>query len=392
MLLPTMCLARLSGNSAGRDPLTTATSANAFDPNLEADSVHSFSFGYQRELDRNTVVELRYALTAVSIFFGSGSNAPWPQDYRRISSSSILLPPLRGHFCWITVPAACYDGGVIEVRRRLSNGLRMTANYTFAKAQSNSFQSNSDNFANFTARDGGEDLSKGVAVFDIHHAFKLDATYDVPIGRGRALMGNANKWVNALVGGFTISPVIRWQSGSPIQVGNVQLVGMDVRDLQKAVKVRKESTAVFWLPDDIILNSRRALSIDPLSATGYSALGVPEGRFIAPAGFGDCQQYFSGQCGFANLVIYGPGFFKFDASMAKRINLGERRNLELRVTALDVLNRPNFRVGGWGADVVGAGCCGATFGQLVTGTAYQDISTTNDPGGRIVDLMIRFNW
>lgn len=204
--------------------------------------------------------------------------------------------------------------------------------------------------------------------------------------------GNANRWVDALIGGFTLSPVLRWQSGSPIQIANVQLVGMTVKELQDAVKVRKEDNAVFWLPDDIILNSRRAFSIDPLSDDGYGTLGVPEGRFIAPASFGDCQQVFIGQCGFTNLVIYGPTFFKLDASLAKRINLGERRNLELRVTSLDVLNRPNFRVGGWNSDVVGSGCCGSAFGQLATGSAYQDISTTNDPGGRIIDLMVRFNW
>ncbi|HVF46698.1 MAG TPA: hypothetical protein VNA17_03940, partial [Pyrinomonadaceae bacterium] len=243
-----------------------------------------------------------------------------------------------------------------------------------------------------THREGGRDLSKGTAVFDIRHAFKFDATYDLPFGRGRTFFGNSNKWVDAIVGGFSFSPVIRWQSGSPISIGGVQLVGMTVKELQSMVKVRKEANAVFWLPDDIILNSRRAFGTDPLSPTGYGTLGVPEGRFLAPSGYGDCQQVFAGQCGFANLVIYGPSFFKFDASIQKRINLGERRNIELRVTSLDVLNRPNFRVGGWNADAVTSGCCGTTFGQLGTGSAYQDVSTTNDPGGRIIDLMIRFNW
>jgi hypothetical protein len=33
-----------------------------------------------------------------------------------------------------------------------------------------------------------------------------------------------------------------------------------------------------------------------------------------------------------------------------------------------------------------------TFGQLGSGSAYQDISTTNDPGGRLIDLMVRLNF
>ena len=489
--------------------LTTATSANAFDPNLKTGSVHSFSAGYQREINRNTVLEIRYVgnrgvdlfrqhninelnviengmqaefrlaqqnlaanvaanrcqtgVTAANCqyniaYFGPGTNTnPLPitlaylggfnntaaqlaanyqgtgvvqANLRSTTFTSSLNPRassptgfgaslegsaarranalnagLPSNFFFVNPTVATagaflldnsakswYDGGVIEVRRRLSAGLRMGANYTFARAQSDSFQSNSDNFANFTKRPEGRDLAKGVAVFDIRHAFKLDATYDLPFGRGRTFFSSANKFVDAIIGGFSFAPVLRWQSGSPIQVGGVQLVGMTVEELQKAVRVRKEADAVFWLPDDIILNSRRAFGTDILSPTGYGTLGTPEGRFIAPAGFNNCSPAFSGQCGFTNLVIYGPSFFKLDASLAKVFKIGERRNLEFRLTSLDVLNQPNFRVGGWAADAVGSGCCGATFGQLVNGSAYQDISTTNDPGGRVVDLMIRLRF
>ena len=242
-----------------------------------------------------------------------------------------------------------------------------------------------------TNREGGYDLNKGVAVFDIRHGFKLDTTYDLPFGRGREFFSSSHL-ADKILGGWSIAPVIRWQSGSPIQVGNVQVVGMTVKELQDSIKVRKGPTAVYWLPDDIIQNSIRAFSIDPLSSTGYGTLGVPTGKFIAPAGYGDCQQYYTGQCGFTNLVLYGPGFFKFDASLSKRINFKEKRNIEFRITALDVLNHPNFRVGGWNSDVVTSGCCTSTFGQLASGSAYQDVSTTNDPGGRIIDLMIRLNW
>ena len=59
---------------------------------------------------------------------------------------------------------------------------------------------------------------------------------------------------------------------------------------------------------------------------------------------------------------------------------------------LDALNRPNFRVGGWGSDVTTAGVGGTTFGQLASGSAYQDVSTTNNPGGRMVDLSLRINF
>lgn len=493
--------------------LTTATSANAFDPNLKTGTIHSFSFGYQREINKNTVVEIRYVgnrgrdlfrqhninelntiengvasefqlaqanlyaniaanrcqtgVTAANCqynfaYFGPGTgtsplpislayitggnataannaasyqttaaalfrNIAFANNLNRVAPSVItfgsnlegangrrqnaLNAGLPSNFFFVNPTVATagafivdnsaktwYDSGVIEIRRRLSDGLRFQASYVWAKALTDSFQSNTDNFANFSNRENGLELAKGVAPFDIRHAFKFDATYDLPFGKGTPFFSNANGLVEALVGGFTILPTIRWQSGSPFSFGNVSLVGMTTKELQKEIKVRKDAiqggiNVVTYLPDDIILNTRRAFVTDPTQTNGFGAeLGAPTGRFIAPASFGGCLQRYVGECGFNNLVLYGPGFFKFDVTLAKKIKFGETRNIELRATLLDALNRPNFRVGGWAADVIALTPGGSTFGQLGNGTAYQDLSTTNDPGGRLIDLMFRFNF
>ncbi len=241
-------------------------------------------------------------------------NAGLPSNFFFVNPTSATA----GSFVVDNSAKSWYDAGVIELRRRFADGLRVGASYTWSKAQSDSFQSNSDNFANLTHRENGLEIAKTAAVFDIRHAFKVDATYDLPFGRGKTFFSNSNGFVNALIGGFSVLPVVRWQSGSPIQIGNVQLVGMTAKELTEAVKVRKEEDFVYWLPEDIILNSRRAFGINPLSADGYGELGPPEGRFIAPAGYGDCISRYSGECGFTNLVIYGPDFFKFDASIRKK--------------------------------------------------------------------------
>jgi hypothetical protein len=177
-------------------------------------------------------------------------------------------------------------------------------------------------------------------------------------------------------------------------MGNVQLVGMTKDELQSEIKVRKGPNVVTYLPDDIILNTQKAFNIDVSNTSngGYGTTfgtGGPQGRFIAPAGYGNCISRFAGECGFNNLILYGPSFFKLDMTVAKKFPIGEKRSIELRAMFLDALNHPNFRVGGWGADTVNVGVGGSTFGQLATGSAYQDISTTNDPGGRLIDLMLR---
>ena len=56
------------------------------------------------------------------------------------------------------------------------------------------------------------------------------------------------------------------------------------------------SIVVWSLPQDIIDNTRRAWNTDPTSPTGYSADGVPTGRYIAPANQPGCVAVYQGDC------------------------------------------------------------------------------------------------
>ncbi|MBK9527631.1 MAG: carboxypeptidase regulatory-like domain-containing protein [Acidobacteria bacterium] len=477
--------------------LTTASQAIGVSPDLKTGTVDSFSFGYQREIDRNTVVEFRYVgnrgkglhrlnfvnevntiengfgaefrLAQANLYaniaagrgttfayFGAGTgtsplpimlsyfnttanydpsnparyaatnfanatlvsllNVNNPSPINFVGSASFENDATRranaiangrpsnffranpavpaGSFLLQSDANSWYDSGVIEVRRRLSQGFRMQASYVFSKAQSDASTSAGGGQSNYTLRPGGLELAKNVQPFDIRHQFKFDATYDLPMGTGRAFFGNAGRAVNAIIGNWTLLPTVRWQSGSPFSFGNVNLVGMTKKELQESISVRKNATTVTFLPDDIILNTQRAFDLNITGAGGYGTTygGAPTGRYIAPAGIGNCQQQYSGQCGFQNLIVYGPSFRNFDLAIAKKITISERRNFEIRTTLLDVFNSPSFRVGGWATDVATSAVGGTTFGQLAAGSAYQDLSTTNNPGGRLIDLMIRFNF
>jgi hypothetical protein len=305
-----------------------------------------------------------------------------------------------------------YDSVVVEVRRRLSSGVRFNASYVYGKAFTNAFASagtqffglgagDQSNASNVTLRD--KSLDKSPAQVDIRHAFKVDATFDLPFGKGRALMNSSNWASNAVFGGWTIAPVVRWQSGSPILMEGIQLVGMTAKDLQKMIGVYHDQTItqpngatsvanVTYLPADVIANTIRAFTTTGSSVTGYGAGQAPTGRFIAPAGYGNCQQRSPGQCGFRRLVIYGPSFFKIDTTVIKRIPFGEKHNVELRASFYDVLNQTNWRLGGWTGNVNNITAFTGTFGQMASGWSYQDPSGSNDPGGRVIDLMLRINW
>jgi hypothetical protein len=319
-------------------------------------------------------------------------------------------------FCYLfdNSERSWFDAGVVEVRRRLSAGLRFEASYQYAKSFSNAYASAGDTFFGVGAGDQSNvafnslrnrSLDKTFSQIDLRHAFKFDATWDLPFGRGRKYLSSSHWLTDTVLGGWTLTPVVRWQSGSPILMENIQTVGMTAKELQDAVGVYFNQTIngvvvpVSFLPADIIENTIRANTFatpSATNATGYPIVGgvsqAPTGRFIAPAGFGNCQSRTIGQCGLRKFVLFGPKFFKFDSSIAKRFKIGEKRNVEFRMTAFDVLNHTNWRLGGWTGNVNNITTFTGQFGQMLGGWAYQDPSGSNDPGGRILDFMFRINF
>jgi hypothetical protein len=321
--------------------------------------------------------------------------------------------PSTNGFCYLfdNSEKSWYDSAVIEVRRRLSAGLRFQASYVYAKSFTNAYASAGDaffgvgggdqsNVSSNTLRNRGRD--KSYSQIDTRHAFKFDATYDLPFGKGRKFLASSNGFVDAVLGGWTITPVVRWQSGAPILMENIQTVGMTGKELQDSVGVyynqviNGTTVPVSYLPADIITQTIRAFTLvtptTVATSSGYAAGTAPSGRFIAPAGYNNCQQRSAGECGFRKFVLYGPNFFKLDSSVGKRFKIGEHRSVELRATMFDVLNRTNWRLGGWTGNVNNITVFTGTFGQMLGGWAYQDPNGSNDPGGRITDLMLRINF
>ena len=488
-------------------------SANSFSPNLKTGYVESWTFGIQREIKKDNVIEIRYvgnrghqlwrqvdlneqnliengALAEFKLaqqnvlanlaagrgfnmkYFGPGTGtSPLPIAFKNIQpntagvndpsnaanytstlwASTTLLSPLNplnpnpgaGRCCggywgvfsgttnesifapvratwgsqmpanfWVVNPGkrggsflinngaqSWYDAVTLEFRRRLSHGLLVQSNYTFGKALSNEYASSSVVFDQpATLRD--YHLRRGVSPFDITQGFKTNFIYELPFGRGKQFLGNSKGLVNGFLGDWVFNGNIRIQSGSPFNFGNVQLVGMTAKDLQKAIGIYRDqpnsdnspfSGQVYFLPLDIRLNTFRANNTTFTSAGALYTQGAPSGRFIAPAGFNNCQQAIVGGCGYNNLILKGPSFFRFDLSLAKKIKFNERLNLEMRAEALNAFNNINFLVGAAGNDVNTPGGLGTgTFARYTA--AYQDISTTNDPGGRLIQLVLRLNF
>jgi len=274
-----------------------------------------------------------------------------------------------------------YDGLQMDFRRRMSKGLLVGANYTWAKSYQGvrySFRIPRVNTI-FTTNGG-----------TLAHAFKANWLYELPFGKGRMLFGNPSGFVGGLldrvIGGWEWDGTARIQTGANIDIGNVNLVGMTRKDLQKAYKLRFDDAnkVVYYLPQDIIDNTIRAFSVSATSATGYSGT-PPSGRYIAPANSSKCIQVVTGDCANTDVFLRGPLFTRFDMSLIKKIRLTEKVNFEFRAEFLNAFNNINFL-----GNTNVTNFSSSLFGQVTT--AYRDPNNTQDPGGRLIQIVGRINF
>jgi hypothetical protein len=280
-----------------------------------------------------------------------------------------------------------YDALQIDVRRRLSQGLAMDANYTYAKRQVSVLDSlRLDRY-----------LIQSTA--GVPHALKLTASYDIPYGRGKRFGTDMGLLMDNIVGGWSVNLTGKVQSGQVLDFGNVRLMGMSGKDLRKAIKYRIEPrtvnpdgsvtpTKVYNLPQDIIDNTVKAFSIGVL---GYTA-GEPTGRYFAPANSPTCIQLFRGDCAPKDVFIVAPLYTRFDFSAKKRITTGGRTNFVVEVDVLNLFNAIDFNPTGPGANNnIGTFNFSNADTYRVT-SSYSDVNGTFDPGSRVGQLVFRFNW
>jgi Carboxypeptidase regulatory-like domain len=275
-----------------------------------------------------------------------------------------------------------YDGMQVDFHRRLSNGLLVGANYQFAKA----FSSQRVSFR--TQRVNALDTST------VRNAFKLNWVYQMPFGSGKPLFSNAGGALNRIIGGWEFEGTGRIQSGQLFDfgassAGPVRPVGMTTKELQDmyGLYFDNPNKIIYSLPPDVISNTIKAFNTSATSATGYGALGAPTGKYLAPGSYAGCVQVYPGQCAPQNVFVTGPRFTRFDLSLVKRVNITEHVNFELRGEFLNAFNNINFQ-NPTGSSFTNP--TNATFGQVTT--AYSDLSNTNDPGGRLGQIVARINF
>ncbi len=142
--------------------------------------------------------------------------APYPQ------LAMLMDTYYYDHLYYVGLPLAqsYYDSMVIDLKKRAGKGLTMNLNYTLSRQEGNTYTAFQKTWANYTTIQDFSNIAQvahTITDYDQTHVVKGFVSYDLPFGRGRQWMSDHGRWVNGLIGGWTVAGLVLYTSGQPLR-------------------------------------------------------------------------------------------------------------------------------------------------------------------------------
>lgn len=264
--------------------------------------------------------------------------AGFKKPYDSFPNNLSVAQSLRAYPQYLTVASlfagygrSWYDAMQLKVEKRFG-GFQLMSNYTWSKSLS--YGHYRQVFNQIGSPGSPQDYNnvadaKSYMHFDIPHVFNILAAYDLPFGKGKRFMTNANAFTNAVVGGWTIATADVYRKGTLLQIltpGNPLGNGVMFAPITKA----NPGTGPVRTGID-------RTSLDPNN---------PNTRFFNAAAFTAAPQFTLGTAAFYHNDFRNPAVFTENISIVKRTTLwANDKNpvvLIYRADAFNAFNRTNF--------------------------------------------------
>ncbi len=234
------------------------------------------------------------------------------------TGAPLMNPALANTTTWMTEGLSSYNALQVDVNHRFRHGFQIRGVYTFSKSLDDGTALNSSvgsNAPGFVMYPLNPKLDWGPSTSNVPNSAVINATWELPVGRGHSLLGNSGRWAQGFAGGWTISGIETLQSGIPFTPS----LGYDpANDGDSRDPVRPAYNPAFSGP--IVLGG-------PNQYFNPNAFTVP-----ATGTYGNVGRD----------TLYGPGIAELDFSALKNIRVTERVRLQFRAELFNILNHANF--------------------------------------------------
>jgi hypothetical protein len=329
--LPSGFLTTQNGFSQGL--ATTFNPINSNNDYIPANSpwpyIQSWVFSIQREIFKDTVLELAYNgnHSLRMPIFGDWNQAAPNAPGGTLSVQARVPDASFGPITFVDpVGQNDYEGMSLKIEHRFSKGLYFLNSFTWSKALGTSEQeledisnvANVQNIYNISA-------DRGPSTYDVKLMDVTSAVYDLPFGKGRRFGGNMNPVLDAVLGGWELNGINTANTGLALNIFYAPSAANDVTGL--ATNAEYRGTAML----------RPNVSGSPVSqSTAQSLLTYFAGyTFTTPPvnnPFGNLGRN----------ALRGPNFEQWDLGINKNFRITEGIHLQFRSEFFNVLNHTNF--------------------------------------------------
>jgi len=303
----------------------------------------------------------------------SGVNAPYSSFQGALGQALRPFPQydyIQGDCCLENLGHSSYHAMVVSLNRRFRNGFNLQASYTWSKTLTDAdsaipFSYVAGNQLEQAPGSSNLKLDKAVSVQNIPQTFSLSYLYQFPFGKGRKFL-NKNAVLDAVIGGWQVGAIQRYQSGQPIGFGCTSAIPY----YQNCVTYTAGPAAFNGFASDAYKRRKNGPSAfngqswfkpayRPAATNGATDPGVS----MANAAFVDQNREgagwprpYSAGCGtvqspcslapfsFGNIpreteAVTGPLYLAEDVSLLKDFHITQRVVFQLKGEAFDIFNR-----------------------------------------------------
>ena len=197
--------------------------SEGIDPNIQSPDIYQYNLTLERELPGDLGLRVSYIGSSmrkllVTKFFNDlpASTVHFDPENEDDQARLPLNPPYNNTFTNITqnLGSGQFHAAQIELSRRWKRGLALNVAYTLAHSDSNAPDSGNSSLGVIQFDSFDIEKDRGPDPNVIKHRVVANATWDVPVGRGRTHGANMPGWANALFGGWTVSSLFQARSGN----------------------------------------------------------------------------------------------------------------------------------------------------------------------------------
>jgi hypothetical protein len=191
-----------------------------------------------------------------------------------VAANCFAIPAILQTNVYTSTAASLYEGGILEVKKRFSQNLTLIGNYTYSHAWDDTTDFNSDFEASNQITLAKE---RSLSAFDQRHKVVVAGILDSPWKSGKdASLGEK------ILGGFQLSPIVRYNSSRPFNL----LAGTNVN------------------------NDRHSTNDRPPGANRNTGVG--------------------------------PNLVTFDMRVSRQFKMTEKANVQFMAEGFNIFNRTNF--------------------------------------------------